>query len=40
MGAGLLLVGGMLHSDVDRAWCYGRGRWRGAEQVEAEAAFG
>ena len=31
---------GCCHSDVDRAWCEGRGwRW-GAEKVEAEAALG
>eukprot|EP00964_Phaeocystis_antarctica_P063194 scaffold37917_cov70-Phaeocystis_antarctica.AAC.1 len=30
---------GCCHSDVDRARWDGRGRWWGAKQVEAEAAF-
>ena len=31
---------GCSHTDVDRAWCEGRSWWRGAEEVETEAALG
>ena len=31
---------GCCYSEVDRAWCEGRGWRRGAEKVEAEAALG